>query len=150
MPDFILPNIEFLADKIEAIQLLIFEDDETSNYPTTDEVKRLVELAEINNLIYSVHLPMYQRLGSRDESERIKGRDAILRAIDATRAINPFTFDLHLEPDEYDYKNPVKDLSAWQNQHQKSLSEMIERGIPTEKIGIETLEYPYEWIEKTF
>ncbi len=147
LPDYILPNVEFLAGKIEAIQLLIFEDDSTSNYPTADEVKRLVELAEDNDMVYSVHLPMYQRLGSRDENERIKGRDAILRAIDATIPINPFAFDLHLEPDEYDIKNPVHDLTAWQDQHRKSLTELIERGVPTEKIGIETLEYPFEWVD---
>jgi sugar phosphate isomerase/epimerase len=147
LPDHILPNVEFLADKVDGIELLVFEDDQTSNYPTAEEIMRLNELKEQHDLAYSVHLPLYQKLGSRNEAERIKGRDAMLRAVDATRALNPFAFDLHLEPDQADKHNPVSDRSAWQNQHRKSLTEMIARGLPREITGIETLEYPFEWVD---
>ncbi|MFC1467497.1 cobamide remodeling phosphodiesterase CbiR [Verrucomicrobiota bacterium] len=147
LPDHILPNVGFLADKVDGIELLLFEDDETSNYPTPEEIKRLNEIAAEHNLAYSVHLPLYQKLGSRNEAERTKGRDAILRAVDATRALNPFAFDLHLEPDQYDKAKPVNDLVAWQDQHRKSLTEMIARGLPNKITGVETLEYPFEWVD---
>lgn len=148
LPDHILPNVRFLADKVDGVQLLLFEDDKTSNYPSAEEIKELNEIAAENDLIYTVHLPLYQKLGSRDEAERIKGRDALLRAVDATRALNPFAFDLHLEPDQYDKAKPVNDLTAWQDQHRKSLTEMLERGLPREITGIETLEYHYEFVDE--
>lgn len=148
LPDHILPNVEFLAEKVDGIELLVFEDDETSNYPTRDEIKRLNELKTQHDLTYTVHLPLYQRLGSRNEAERVKARDAIIRAVDATRALNPFAFDLHLEPDEYTGNQPVSDLAAWQDQHRTSLTELIERGLPNEITGIETLQYPYEWVDE--
>ncbi|MDH3981787.1 MAG: sugar phosphate isomerase/epimerase, partial [Kiritimatiellaceae bacterium] len=96
--DYILPNVRYLKDKVDMIELLVFETDEQSNYPTKDEVKELLDIASEHDLTYTVHLPIDIHLGIRDEAQRIKNRDAFIRAIDATRALKPHAWDLHLEP----------------------------------------------------
>lgn len=143
--DYILPNVRYLKDKMDMIELLVFETDEQSNYPTADEIKELLDIANEHDLTYTVHLPIGIHLGTRDEKQRINNRDAFIRAIDATRALNPHAWDLHLEPDEESQENPIHNMEAWQDACRNSLSELKERGADPTKIGVETLEYPFEY-----
>ena len=45
IPDDILPNVEFLADRVDDVELILFESDEISNIPDTATVERLAWIA---------------------------------------------------------------------------------------------------------
>lgn len=145
--DDILPNVRFLKDKVDNIELLLFETDEDSNYPSAATVKELNDIGAEYDLTYTVHLPIYIQLGTRDENRRRKNVETILRAIDATRALNPPAWELHLEPDEYNYDRPVHDWPAWQDACIRSLEELKAGGADPARIGVETLEYDFTKIE---
>ncbi len=68
LPDEILPNVRFLADRVDDIELVLFEIDEgRSNLPTPEQVRELAVLALEHQLSYTVHLPLDLRLGAHGE-----------------------------------------------------------------------------------
>jgi len=145
--DDILPNVHFLKNKVGSVELLLFESDEVSNYPSPSVIQELNTIAADFSLTYTVHLPLHVPLGTRNKSERKKNVEIILRAIDATSALNPHAWDLHLEPDEKCYERPIVDLDAWQESTLRSLEEIKAAGADPKRIGIEVLEYDYSFVD---
>jgi hypothetical protein len=65
IPADILPNARFLAGKVQDIQLVLFEmEDSLNNLPDATQVDELNDLAEEYKLSYTVHLPLYFRGGA--------------------------------------------------------------------------------------
>ncbi len=145
--DDILPNVHFLKDQVDSIELLLFESDETSNYPSKDVLKELNSIAADHNLTYTVHLPIRVPLGIRDEIRRKKNVAIMLRAMEATSALNPHTWELHLEPDEENRVRPVYDLEAWRACNFQSLEEIKAAGADPNRIAIEVLDYDFSLAE---
>ena len=137
--DDLLPNVHYLKDKVDHVELLLFETDEQSNYPSPAVVTELNQLAAEHDLTYSVHLPIGIKLGSPDEARRRKDVEAVLRAIDATAPLNPLAWDLHLE--QNDTGEP--EGPAWQEACIQSLNELKAAGADPARIGVETLEFDY-------
>lgn len=46
IPDEIIPNVEFLKDRVDDIELVLFESDEFSNLPGRDDIGRLSDIAD--------------------------------------------------------------------------------------------------------
>lgn len=136
--DDILPNVHFLKDKVDHVELLVFETDEQSNYPSVETVAELNAIAADHDLTYTVHLPIGIKLGSPDETRRKKDIEAVLRAIDATAPLNPLAWDMHLEENE---GQPTD--TAWQEACLRSLNKLKSGGADPTRIGIETLEFDY-------
>jgi len=68
VPDDILPNVRFLADQAQDIELVLFEvDDGTNNLPSAETVAEMQALAAAHNLSYTVHLPLDLRLGAEED-----------------------------------------------------------------------------------
>ena len=89
VPDDIIPNVRFLADKIDDIELVLFESDEMSNIPTTDAVKQLGKLACANDLTYTVHLPLDIETGHESEIVRRRSVEKCRRIIELMSPISP-------------------------------------------------------------
>lgn len=145
--DDLLPNVHFLKDRVDSIELLLFESDETSNYPSPATVRELNAVAAGHDLAYTVHLPIHVPLGTRDESARRKNVGIMLRAIEATAALQPHAWEIHLEPDEASPDRPVHDLRAWQEACFKSLEELKAGGADPRRTGVEVLEYDFALAE---
>ena len=58
IPDDILPNVRYLADKVKDIELVLFDIDEYCNIPDAVQIAELKNLAAENGLSYTVHLPL--------------------------------------------------------------------------------------------
>ena len=103
IPDEILPNARFLADKMDDIELVLFEvdgDEPYSNIPDETLIKNLNQIAENHNLSYTVHLPLDLRLGDHSESEH----PSILKAqkvIRHTQNLQPWSYIVHLDGKNY-------------------------------------------------
>ena len=97
LPDDILPNVEYLAPRVDDIQLVLFETDEYgSNLPDAALRRRLIAQAQQHNLTYTVHLPLDLRLGdggAATDLSLVKAR----RVIEATRDLHPHAYTLHLD-----------------------------------------------------
>ena len=97
IPADIIPNVEFLRDKVDDIELVLFESDEFSNLPSAIDMQRLVSLAIDSGLTYSVHLPLDVYLGHPDRIERERSVGKCLRIIELTRDLPKSAFVMHFE-----------------------------------------------------
>jgi sugar phosphate isomerase/epimerase len=97
IPADILPNVEYLAPLVDDVELVLFETDEFgSNLPDAALCARLAELSKAHTLTYTVHLPLDLRLGDGGDEGHVSLRKA-RRVIQATRALEPYAYVLHLD-----------------------------------------------------
>ncbi len=141
IPDEILPNLWFLAGRVDDVELVLFESDEYSNLPTKSDVAEMGRIANDKELTFTVHLPLDAWPGSADETVRIKSMEKWFRVMDLMEPLNPFAWIVHLND------APSKNITAlpeWQEQCKKSLDDLTDRTDPF-LLCIETLGYNYNW-----
>jgi sugar phosphate isomerase/epimerase len=95
IPGELLPNVNFLADKVDDIELVLFESDEITNLPDAATVKALKEAADRFDLTYTVHLPLDTWMGHPEASVRQQSVDKCLRVIERTAPLSPFAYIIH-------------------------------------------------------
>jgi sugar phosphate isomerase/epimerase len=121
LPDDILPNVEYLAPRVDDVQLVLFETDaHGSNLPDAALRRRLIALAQQHDLTYTVHLPLDLRLGdggAATDLSLVKAR----RVIDATRDLRPYAYTAHLDGALLMRGPTTTALTAWQANARQAL-----------------------------
>ena len=143
-PDGYEVNVKILAPYLNEIELLMIESSPDS-LPTKRQIKRLAALANDFDISYNVHLPTDIYLGDLDPNRRQYAIDAVKRVIDLTQALSPSTYTLHLPYDEMSVAG--NRLRKWQDAIYESMDRLLLIDINSETISIETLMYPFEWVE---
>lgn len=146
IPDEILPNLRFLADRVDDVELVLFESDEYSNLPSKSDVVEMAKISQDHDLSFTVHLPLDSWPGSTDESIRKKSIEKWFRVMDLMESLNPFAWIVHLN-DAPSKNLPINNqpvLADWQYQCGKSLEDLTSRTKPS-LLCIETLGYDYNW-----
>ena len=142
IPDDILPNVHFLADKVKDIELVLFDIDEYCNIPDEKQVEELNRLAAENGLSYTVHLPLNLNFSADACDISI---EKALKVINGTRNLNPFAYVCHLECKDIPFAEGP-DLSEWQQQRIRAVNMLSERSGIRSELAVENLEtYPIEW-----
>ena len=145
IPADLLSNVKFLADKVDDIELVLFESDEITNLPDAATVKMLKEVAEQHDLTYTVHLPLDIWMGHEDESVRRRSVDKCLRVIECTASLSPFTYVIHFHGD-HPGESPSLDLARWIDGHRRSVGRLLQN-VNSRDLCVETLDYAYDLIE---
>lgn len=152
-PDNIIPNVQKLGLIFDEIELLMFESrpfikDGTpvEVLPSPEEITRLAHLSEALNVTYNVHLPVDIHLTDVSKQKRDAGIDTIKKVMELCEPLNATTHTLHIEFSHADRKNGGKDLTAWQDRANHSLSALASFLRDPAQISIETLEYPFEYV----
>jgi sugar phosphate isomerase/epimerase len=143
IPDEILPNVRYLADQVDDVELVLFEvDDGPNNLPGPSSIQELSELARDHNLTYTVHLPLDLRLGAQDETQHISLQKA-RRVIECTRELSPWAYVLHLEGNAERLSKDPKILANWQEQAVRALELVAGWAVSEGFLAVENLEgYP--------
>ncbi len=144
IPADILPNVEFLAPRVDDVQLVLFETDEYgSNLPDAALCAQLNELAAAHGLTYTVHLPLDLRLGDAGEETHvslIKAR----RVIEATRELEPYAYTVHLAPppdgDCRATASSCSTMARWQEDARRALEVVCGWLDEPERLCVENLE----------
>ncbi len=145
VPDEILPNVALLANKVDDVELVLFESDEISNLPEPDEVAHLHDLGKSHDLSYTVHLPLDIVPGAADDQVRRASVDKCRRVIELMQPLQPFAWILHLVGDRRG-ATPSNDLAHWQAQLARTLETLTPLLDEPSWLCIETLEYPFELV----
>ena len=145
IPADIIPNVEYLADKVDDIELVLFESDEISNIPDDATVDRLISLAAEHDLTYTVHLPLDAPLGHADEVVRRSAVGKCRRVIERMNQVNPFGYLLHFEGDVWK-PVPTDDLPRWKTNLSRSVEELL-KCVDPELLCVETLSYPFDLVD---
>ena len=121
IPADILPNVKFLAPKVDDVQLVLFETDEYgSNLPDAALRRELVELGARHGMPYTVLLPLDLRLGDGGDATHVSLVKA-RRVIDATRDLDPYAYTLHLDGRALLERPSLRELSQWQDSSRDAL-----------------------------
>jgi len=143
-PDNIIANVTMLAPYLDEIELILFESSPES-LPGLREIKVLRSLADDYDITFNVHLPLDIFLGSYNKAKRIKAVETIEMVMGLTSILHPSTHTLHFEYDKTCQDD--KSLPIWQDFIRTGMEMLIARGIKCESLSIETLMYPFEWVE---
>ncbi len=147
IPADILPNVHYLADKVDDVELVLFEvDDGQNNLPTRETIAELKSAAASRDLTFTVHLPLDLRLGDGGDENHlslIKAR----KVIDCTRDLNPFAYVLHLDGKEIKNGGTPMQIQQWRDSSIRALEIVGEYAGGAEKLAVENLErYPLDFI----
>jgi sugar phosphate isomerase/epimerase len=145
-PDHIVPNVAMLAPFLDEIELVLFESEGLENYPDQAELKSLTDLSLSQGVRYHVHLPVDIYLGERAEAIRSHGVSTVKKVIEQTLCLNPSLYTLHFDLRDKNGREEA-DIEAWRSRIIRSAREMTGWGIGPERISVETLSYPFEWVE---
>lgn len=152
IPDDILPNVRYLADKVDDVELVLFEVDEgPNNLPSSAMVAELAGLAATHDLTYTVHLPLDLRLGDGGDPGHISLQKA-WRVIERTRPLAPWAYVAHLDGRSLLAAVQAGTASAaqvgeWQAHSRRALSVAAEWAGGADRLAVENLErYPLEFI----
>jgi sugar phosphate isomerase/epimerase len=141
-PDDVVPNVSNLAPFLDEIELVLFESKGENNLPDVDQLRALMNFSLRDKLSYNVHLPIDLFLGDRNEEVRSNGVSVIKRFIQRTFGLRPSVYTLHFDPGE------EKEVETWQRHIRWSARKILECGVPSRRISVETLGYPFEWVEE--
>ncbi len=154
LPAGILPNLHYLAGKVQDVELVLFEvDDGPNNLPTPAQVDEMNALAREHSLTYTVHLPLDLRLAD-DGSLRHISLEKARRVIECARPLNPLAYVTHLDgkavlPLAHRTAHPA--LNRWLEQAETSLRQAGEWAGGPEKLAVENLEgCPLDFYEPIF
>lgn len=145
-PDKIIPNVTLLAPFFDEIELVLFESEALDNLPSEWEINTLVDLSIHQDIRFNVHLPIDIFLGEKSDMVRSKGTSVVKRMIEKTLSLNPSTYTLHFDLRNKNGENEM-DIETWEARIIRSIKEIMECGIEPNRISVETLGYPFEWIE---
>jgi sugar phosphate isomerase/epimerase len=145
-PDHIVPNVVKLAPFLDEIELVLFESEGLDNYPDETQMKDLMSLSIHQGVDFNIHLPIDIFLGDEEEEIRVKGVNIVRKVMERTLCLRPSIYTLHLDLRNKDGREET-DIEAWRRRILRSAKEMTEWGIEPKRISIETLSYPFEWIE---
>jgi sugar phosphate isomerase/epimerase len=158
-PDEIIPNVVRLGPFFDEIELVLFESKRADSNPDPVKIDHLIALSKLHQLGFNIHLPLDISLGDECDDVRTHGTSIAKTVIEQTLPLNPSLYTLHL-----DFINPPilplrkggeggffqeNDIEAWRLLVSRSLKEILNNGIEAKRISIETLAYPFEWIEDT-
>jgi sugar phosphate isomerase/epimerase len=149
IPDDILPNVRFLANLVDDIELVLFEvDDGPNNLPDQKTINELNRLAQQNHISYTVHLPLDLRLAGNDGEQHISLKKA-QKVINCTRELNPFAYVLHLDGRELLQQSDPESLIKWNQQAFLALQQVSSWTENPQLLTVENLEhYPIDlWDE---
>ena len=145
-PDHILQNVALLAPFFDEIELVLFESESQDNYPDDAQIKGLMNFCFHEDITYNVHLPIDIFLGDENEEVRTKGTSIVKRVTERTLGLNPSVYTVH-----FDLRNSngqeETDIETWRRRLLRSIEEMAHNGVELNRMAIETLGYPFEWIE---
>ena len=144
IPNDILPNVRWLAPRIDDVELVLFESDAFSNLPSPDAVRELADIAEEHALSYTVHLPLDVAFGHPDPEIRRRSLDGCLRLADRMEPLSPFAYVVHFTGDRRS-QTPADDMRRWLDGHRQALERLAGR-VGARRLCAETLEYPFDLV----
>ena len=142
IPDDILPNVRFLADKVDDIELVLFDVDQFCNIPSREQAAELQQMADAADLTYTIHLPLDLQF-SADDSQTCQSLVKARQVITALRCLQPHAYIAHLDSHSIVKEPSAAESSVWVRQCVQSLQLLLHELQDPALLAVENLEsYP--------
>ncbi len=146
-PDNIIPNVKKLGKDFDEIELLVFESVPEEVLPSKDEIKELAYLGQHLDITYNIHLPTDISFTDVLPENRIKAVDTIKKVMELCKPLKPATHTLHLDFTPLYAEKGSDGIKKWQNRVRKSLELFVSSDVNPMDVSIETLDYPFEYLD---
>lgn len=133
-----LHNVRRLAGRVRDVELLCFED---GGLPDAQEMAGLIDEKRGADLSYTVHTPLRANLASESSTRRSAGIEQVMRVVDHMLAVDPFAYIVHVYCGDEEGGPRPSDLDAWRQRAFESLQSLISRGLPKDRLCVESLDY---------
>jgi sugar phosphate isomerase/epimerase len=139
-------NVEYLARKVDDIELLVFESDDMAELPRAETLRLLGQKAADHGLSYTVHLPLDIWLGDAEGAERERSVKKCVRTIDRMGSLDPFAYILHCNRVPMG-GGRIDGGAFWKSSLSASLDGILAAGVAPRLVCVETLDYSFAMIE---
>ena len=148
IPADILPNVRYLAGKVQDVELVLFEvEDGSSNLPNGGQIAELCSIARDYGLTYTIHLPLDLCLAD-DGSPRHASLEKARRVIDCTRELDPWAYVLHLDGRSIQNGATPEARQRWREHAVQSLEIVGGWAGGLDKLAVENAEgYPLDFYQ---
>lgn len=148
IPEGILPNVQYLAGKVQDVELVLFEvDGGPNNLPGHEQIAELANIAADSNMTFTVHLPLDLRL-AEDGSPRHISLDKARRVIERTGRLDPLAYVLHLDGRAVRRGARTEIMNRWRDHAVQSLEIVGGWAGGAEKLAVENMEgYPLDFYD---
>lgn len=144
-PDDYIPNAQMLGPCVDELELLIFESSWPDSIPSYETIEKLKLIKEEFDLEYNIHLPTDVSLTASDLNIRTHSMEILSHVIEITSLLCPSTYTLHLP---FNRKlNNDRDIKKKLNNAYSGIEKLLLTGVESTVISVETLEYPFEWVQ---
>ncbi|MCS6993483.1 MAG: sugar phosphate isomerase/epimerase [Anaerolineales bacterium] len=151
IPADILPNLHYLAGKVQDVELVLFEvDDGPNNLPAPAQLDEMNAIAREHGLTFTVHLPLDLRLADNGSLRHISLEKA-RRVIECVHSLDPVAWVLHLDGKAVRGNPSPEAYDRWLEQAEASLRQVGMWAGGLERLAVENLEgYPLDFYEPVF
>lgn len=141
IPDDLVANARFLAERVHDMQLVLFDlPDGTSNLPNAAHLAELAAIGRAAGLSYTVHLLDDVRLTDATGAPHPSLARAAM-VMELTRGLNPHAYVLHLEGRDVRTAAPDSpELVRWQAEQVQALQQLSEWADTPVQLAVENLE----------
>jgi sugar phosphate isomerase/epimerase len=139
LPADMMTNIRYLADRVDDIELLVFESDEMAELPDEGVIRDLRQIADDEELTYTVHLPLDISLGDFDGDERARSVSKCVRTIDKMKILDPRGWILHCNR-RGPGNNHIEQDAVWAAAVEVSVEKILRCGVEPRSVCVETLD----------
>jgi len=148
IPADILPNVRYLAGKVQDVELVLFEVEEGyGNLPNREQIAEMRSIASDNDLTYTIHLPLDLHLAD-DGSLKHASLEKAQRVIDCTFELDPWAYVLHLDGKSVRNGAAPEIMQHWQENAVRSLEIVGNWAGNVQKLAVENVEgYPLNFYE---
>jgi sugar phosphate isomerase/epimerase len=143
-PDHYLPNVRMLAPFVDEIELLVLDSRYPGSLPGKTEIAELARVGADLGIGYNVHLPTDIAPGHPDPAVDGQAVDTLRRVLERVAPLDPTTCTLHL-PRPNDVRGAAS-AEPWHARLAQSLRAVLAGGPPAQRISVETLAYPLQWL----
>jgi len=145
-PDHYVPNVRMLGAFVDEIELLIFESTATKSLLSKTVIDDLSHLSREFNLTYNIHLPTDVSISDPSAARQQQAVETLIQVIEQVIPLQPVSYTLHIPFHDDHYGNG--NVREWQDCVRRNLGKILTAGVPGNMFAIETLDYPFENIEK--
>ncbi len=143
IPADILPNLEYLAGRVDDVELVLFEvDDGQNNLPDEATIQKAEQILRRAGMSVTVHLPLDLRLGEDNASQQESIAKA-LYVIRRTEALQPWAYVLHLDGRMVRMVYGSTEWQAWSHRTQAAMRKLAASLPEPYQLAVENLDgYP--------
>lgn len=142
-PESWLGNVLRLAGRVDDVEILVFEPE----WPESEEMAALARVKREAGLTYTLHTPLGLSLASESEARRRTSVDVLRRVIEGTAPLEPDAYVVHVYLGDREGDPPPRDLGGWRRRARTSLEAVLEAGVASAAVCVETLDYDFRLLE---